>query len=149
MRLTAPAALVALLLAPCAYGQDVPRGILPAKGSYFCEIDVAWPGEARPSPAIGRVQRIGDTQILIAVGKRHVYSFPTVEEAWGYVLDQVVMAVSGARFGDDVVDAFTFKNRTRSWDTAKNASEIGPADTRFFNAVVKQLTGCDRTPARK
>jgi hypothetical protein len=149
MRVALAVVVAGLSAAPCAYSQDVPKGVLPGRGSYFCEIDVTWPGEARPSPAISKVERVSDNLILIRVGKRHVYSFPTMEQSWAYVSDEILMAVSGSQYGDDVTDTFTYRNRTRSWDTKQNKSEIGQAEIRLFNAVAKQLIGCERIPAKK
>ena len=138
-----------LSVAPCVYSQDVPKGIVPGKGSYFCEVDITWPGETRPSPAISKVERITDNLMLIRVGKRYVDSFPTMEESWDYISDEIVMAVSGSQYGDDVADAFTYRNHTRSWDTKQNKSEIGREELRFFNSVAKHLIGCERIPAKK
>jgi hypothetical protein len=149
MKLAVAAVVAGLSVAPCVYGQDVPKGIVPGKGSYFCQIDVTWPGENRTSPAIGRVERPADSLTLIRVGKRHVYTFRTMEESWTYVADEIVIAVSGPQYGDDVADAFTYKNRTKSWDAAQNRSEIGAQELRLFNSIARQLIGCERVPAKK
>ena len=149
MKVAVAIVVAGLSVAPCVYSQGVPKGVVPGRGTYFCEIDVTWPGEARPSPAISKVERVTDNLMLIRVGKRHVYSFPTMEQSWNYISDEVVMAVSGSQYGDDVTDAFTNRNRTRSWDTKQNSSEIRQEDVHFFNSVAKQLIGCERIPARK
>ena len=149
MKLAIAVVIAGLSLVPCVYSQDVPKGIVPAKGSYFCEIDTTWPGEARPSPAISKVERMTENQMLITVGLRHAYWFPTMEESWHYVSDEIVMAVSGSRYGDDVVDAFTYRNHTRSWDAQQSKSEIGREELRLFNSVARHLIGCERIPARK
>jgi hypothetical protein len=148
MKLAAAVVIASLSAAPCVYGQDVPRGVVPGKGSYFCEIDVVWPGERGPSPAISRVERTPGSQLVIRVGKRHVYTFRTMEESWAYVADEIVIAVSGSRFGDDVVDALTYRNRTKSWDATQNRSEIGPQEIRLFNSIARQLAGCERIPVK-